>query len=280
MKIKLHPRFFFLLSCLCLGLVLYSSNILLKKRVEVRVVDSKESGNVLAASDESQGSYDLKEFNTAKNEDSNTSRNDIASYQPVTISHTIKEGDTLQSIAEKYHADPQTIADFPNNGLQESLQLKVGEVLIIPNGYIDESQRPILPAIAHGTGQFAWPIRLASLPQGKPVITQYAYYWHAGSLDIALDLGTPVRAADDGTVKLVERATTGYGVHVVIEHGDGLTSLYGHLTDAQVVVGQGIYKGDIIGISGSTGRSTGPHLHFEVRRNGAPIDPMTLLPAQ
>lgn len=268
MKIKLHPRFFFLLGFLGLGFVLYSSNTLLKKKVEVRVVDSGKSGNVLAASDESQGSYDLKDLSSSQNAGDNMS-GDIASYQPVTISHTIKEGDTLQSIAEKYHADPQTIADFPNNGLQESLQLKVGEILIIPNGYIDESQRPMLPAIAHGTGQFAWPAR--------GTITQYAYYWHAGSLDIALEFGTPVRAADDGTVKSVEHATTGYGVHVIIDHGDGLTSLYGHLTDAQVVVGQGIYKGDVLGVSGSTGRSTGPHLHFEVRRNGTPIDPMTLL---
>lgn len=280
MKIKLHPRFFFLLGFLGLGLIIFSSNVFLKKRVEVRVVDSVESGNVLAASDGSQGSYDLKELSSTQSTESNTQETDISSYQPVTISHTIKEGDTLQSIAEKYHADPQTIADFPNNGLQESLELTVGDIVIVPNGYIDESQRPILPAIAQGTGQFAWPIRLASLPQGKPVITQYAYYWHAGSLDIALDLGTPVRAADDGTVKSVERLTTGYGVHVVIEHGDGLTSLYGHLTDAQVVLGQGIHKGDVLGTSGSTGRSTGPHLHFEVRRNGAPVDPMTLLPPQ
>ncbi len=272
MKIKLHPRFFFLLGFLCLGLILFSSNVFLKKRVEVRVVDSVGSGDVLAASDGSQGSYDLKELSSTQSTESNTQETDISSYQPVTISHTIKEGDTLQSIAEKYHADPQTIADFPNNGLQESLQLTVGEILIIPNGYIDESQRPILPAIAQGTGQFIWP--------AKGIITQYAYYWHAGSLDIALDLGTPVRAADDGTVKSVERLTTGYGVHVVIEHGDGLTSLYGHLTEAQVVVGQGIHKGDVLGVSGSTGRSTGPHLHFEVRRNGAPIDPMTLLPPQ
>lgn len=270
MKVSFRPRFFIIFSVLMVGIILFASNVLIKKRVEVKIVDSKESGSVLAAGDNSKGSYALIESSVSKA--NGPQEESISSYEPVTISYTVKEGDTLESVAEKYHADPQTIADFPNNGLGESLQLTIGQILIIPNGYIDDSQKPVLPPIARGTGQFSWP--------ANGEITQYAFYWHKGAIDIAIPQKTPIHAADDGTVKYVERLTTGYGTHVIIEHGDGLTSLYAHLSEVQVVQGQGIRKGDILGLSGSTGRSTGPHLHFEVRKNGVPIDPMTLLPSR
>lgn len=269
MKIKLHPRFFVILLCLLSALIVFASNVFLKKRVEVKLVDETQGGKVLAAdSVKARNPYDLIDGSESAAQTSDSSQS-IESYQPVTISYTVKEGDTLYSIAQKYHADPQTIVDFPNNNLTDSIQLTVGQILIIPNGYIDDSQKPPPPPIAHGTGEFAWP--------AHGVITQYAYYWHPGALDIAIPLGTEVKAADDGTVKTVEHLTTGYGVHVIIDHGDGLTSLYGHLSEIKVVQGQGIKKGELIGLSGSTGHSTGPHLHFEVRRGGKPVDPMTLL---
>ena len=270
--IKLKPRFYIITSTSTICLILFASNFLLKKKVEIKVVDTK-NGNVLAAQDteKSHNSYDLIEPAQRAVDSPNKSTDSIENYQPVTIAYTVKEGDTLQSIADKYHADAQTIADFPNNGLQESLDIKVGQILIIPNGYTDDSQMPILPPIAHGTGQFAWPT-----VGGR--ITQYAYYWHPGSIDIAVPLGTSINAADDGTVVYAGWDKTGYGNTVLISHGDGLTSRYGHLSKITVVVGQGIHRGGSVGLSGSTGHSTGPHLHFEVRRNGAPVDPMTLLP--
>lgn len=290
MKIKLAPRFFLISGVLVLGVILYGSNLLLKKRVEVKIVDTPTQGKVLAADTGAQGSgsraqkganssYDLIGGDIGgaiggdlgSPSDSGSSGGDIAHYQPVTIAYTVKEGDTLQSIAEKYHADAQTIADFPNNGLKDSLELHVGQILIIPNGYTDDSIKPPPPPIAHGTGQFAWPTIGGT-------ITQYAYYWHPGAIDIGIPLTTPVTAADDGTVSYAGWDTTGYGNTVLITHGDGLTSRYAHLTEIKVTVGQGIHKRDLVGLSGSTGHSTGPHLHFEVRRNGAPVDPMTLLP--
>lgn len=289
-QFKIKSRFFVILTSLILVGILFGSNLLLKKRIEVKLVDSGTNGSVLAVNNNSS---DLIE--PGQNIDPQTgltqdqiggpigspkdaiqaprvNGSDISTYEPVTISYTVKEGDTVQSVAQKFHADAQTIVDFPNNGLQETLELKVGQILIIPNGYIDGSERPVLPPIAQGTGQFAWPVA------GQ--ITQYAFYWHPGAIDIAVPMRKEVVAADDGTVKLVQYLSTGYGVHVIIEHGDGLTSLYGHLSEARVTQGQGIHKGDLVGLSGSTGHSTGPHLHFEVRRNGIPVDPMTLLPSQ
>lgn len=270
MQVKLAPRFFLILGCVVLGVVLFASNVLLKKRVEVRVVDTKDGGKVLAASESSKTSntYNLLDT-TVKNVSQDLSQN---AQEMVTISHTVKEGDSLQSIADKYHADAQTIVDYPYNNIGDDLQIKPGQNLIIPNGYIDGQPAPVRPAIPVGTGQFVWPV--------NGVVTQYASWFHPGSVDMGIDLGTPVKAADRGKVITVEYLTTGYGIHVVIDHGGSLTSLYGHLSQIKVRTGEVVYRGQVIGISGSTGRSTGPHLHFEVRRNGNPVDPMTLLPSK
>jgi len=193
----------------------------------------------------------------------------ISDYQPVTISHKVSEGDSLASVASEYHADAQTIVDYPYNEIGDDLTLRVGQVLIIPNGYIEQAPPP--PPVAKGSGIFTWP--------AAGSISQYAYWWHQGAIDIVADAGTPVRAADNGRVVTVERLTTGYGYHVVLDHQTGYTSLYAHLSQINVELGQKISKGHVIGAIGSTGRSTGPHLHFEVRENGQPVDPMTLLPS-
>lgn len=191
-------------------------------------------------------------------------------HNEITISHTVSKGDSLSSIATRYHADPQTIIDYPYNNFGEDLTLKVGQVIIVPNGSIDNPAAT--PAIPTGTGQFTWPVRAYA--------SQYASWWHPGSIDIAAVVGTPVKAADNGRVATVEKLTTGYGWHVILDHEDGLASLYGHMSEIKVEVGQIVSKGDVIGLVGSTGRSTGPHLHFEVKRGTTYVDPMSLLPAQ
>jgi murein DD-endopeptidase MepM/ murein hydrolase activator NlpD len=100
--------------------------------------------------------------------------------------------------------------------------------------------------------------------------------FHAGQ-DIATSWGTPVAATANGTVSFAGWQT-GYGQLVVLDHGDGLTTRYGHLSEINVSVGQEITKGQSIGNVGSTGRSTGPHLHYEVRLNDEPVDPRRYLP--
>ena len=101
---------------------------------------------------------------------------------------------------------------------------------------------------------------------------------HKG-IDYALYHGTPVLAAQDGKVIRTAHLGTGYGKHIVLEHEDGLQTVYAHLSAVSVSLGQNVREGQEIGRSGNTGNSTGPHLHFEVRRQDVPIDPEKLLSA-
>jgi murein DD-endopeptidase MepM/ murein hydrolase activator NlpD len=98
---------------------------------------------------------------------------------------------------------------------------------------------------------------------------------HEG-IDIAVPSGTPVRASASGTV-IHAGWLGGYGNLVVIDHGDGLATAYGHNSALLVAVGQNVSQGETISLSGSTGNSTGPHVHFEVRVNGVPVDPLLYL---
>jgi murein DD-endopeptidase MepM/ murein hydrolase activator NlpD len=122
-------------------------------------------------------------------------------------------------------------------------------------------------------GAFVWPLRGAVTSRfgfrRHPIFR--AHLFHQG-VDIAAAHGTPVRAAGDGTV-LFAGWYGGYGKLIVLDHGDGLSTLYGHLSTILVAPGAQVARGQIIGRVGSTGYSTGPHLHFEIRRNGQPVDP-------
>ncbi len=97
------------------------------------------------------------------------------------------------------------------------------------------------------------------------------YRWHGG-IDIAVNSGTPIKAAEDGTV-IVSTSDSGYGYYVVIDHGGGISTLYAHCSKLLVSVGDVVTRGQTVALAGSTGVSTGPHLHFEVRVNGATDDP-------
>jgi len=146
--------------------------------------------------------------------------------------------------------------------------------------------------LARGAGQLLWPAS-GPLTQGFgptslslefPYVYQGVAYphFHTG-IDIGIATGTPVGAAADGIVVLagtnvVGGRVVGYGTYVVIAHGDGLYTLYGHLSQLAVSAGQHVRAGQVIGLSGSTGNSTGPHLHFEVRQGSEPVDPLPYLP--
>lgn len=97
-------------------------------------------------------------------------------------------------------------------------------------------------------------------------------HWHSG-VDLAAAMGTPVYATLAGVAHVYVSAT-GYGLHVVIDHGGGMSSLYSHLSGVAVVDGQVVATGQLIGAVGSTGNSSGPHLHFEIRRDGVPENPL------
>jgi len=132
--------------------------------------------------------------------------------------------------------------------------------------------------------RFVWPMPGSTLSQGygptqfwfEPPYQGFAHF-HTG-LDICLPQGSPVQAADDGIVILVGAGPYGYGNYVVLEHAGGLTTLYGHLNQSLVKVGDQVIQGQPIGLEGSTGNSTGPHLHFELRIDNKPVDPTPYLP--
>ena len=132
--------------------------------------------------------------------------------------------------------------------------------------------------------RFIWPISTATVTQPfgpssfwfEPPYGGYAHF-HTG-IDMSAAEGTPVVAADDGVVLLAGASLVGYGNYVVIAHINGLTTLYGHLLGVAVKVGDRITQGQVVGAEGSTGNSTGAHLHFELRQNNVPIDPAPFLP--
>ncbi|RJR09981.1 M23 family metallopeptidase [Candidatus Parcubacteria bacterium] len=128
---------------------------------------------------------------------------------------------------------------------------------------------------------------LYPVPLNTPVSQDYAGHilraklnrWtnYNGGIDWAIPSGSPIAAAQDGTVSTVRNDATGYGTHVRIQHTEGYLTIYGHLMDFNVRVGDKVKAGQVIGRSDNTGNSTGPHLHFELRKDGIAIDPVPLL---
>ena len=132
--------------------------------------------------------------------------------------------------------------------------------------------------------RFIWPEPTSQISQGfgpttfwfEPPYAGYPHF-HTG-IDLVAPFGSPVYAADDGMVALVGSSSSGYGNYVVIAHAGGFNTLYGHLSTALVKVGQTVTQGTVVGLEGSTGNSTGPHLHFELRIGQRPVDPTPYLP--
>jgi len=195
------------------------------------------------------------------------------------VVYKIARGDTLSKIAAKYGVPAVKIIEA--NGLSTE-SLVVGQTLIVPGGQVIETAKPRTvvasrPAAAASnnapiasTGRMLW-------PSSCQRISQYFKGWLHTGLDIACSWGTPLRAADGGRVSRVQYSRTGYGYNVIIDHGGGIQTLYGHMSRIDVAVGQYVEKGEVIGAEGSTGRSTGPHVHFEVRVNGTMVNPLSYI---
>ncbi len=199
------------------------------------------------------------------------------------VSYTVKSGDTLQSVAKKYSANEQAIVDFPFNDIPDDFSLRTGQLLIIPDGSPPEVKAPVQrrqpqyiaqgPASAGfsapGGAIFIWPT------QGS--ITQNFAWYHPG-VDLANRSAPAVTAADGGTIVVAGWPDGyGYGNRVVIDHGNGYRSLYAHLSNIYVSVGQTVSRGQVVGQMGTTGRSTGIHLHLEIHYRGVAINPLAIL---
>jgi LysM repeat protein len=203
-------------------------------------------------------------------------------------------GDTLDAVAAKFEIDPHEIVDWPGNHIDPADPvIQAGTQLVIPGGK-REFRQWLIPIIArgnagvgaafgsggcrgdfsggaYGSGAFIW-------PSANHYLSGNDYWSGHLAIDIALSLGDLVWASDSGVVVYAGWSGGGYGNMVMIDHGNGYQTLYAHLSGVTVQCGQSVGKGSTIGYGGSTGNSTGPHLHFEVRSNGGFINPWYVLP--
>ncbi len=210
--------------------------------------------------------------------------NQILRILPETgIQHTVKRGETVYSIAKRYQTEPQTIIDYPFNTFvdDETFTLAAGQDIFIPEGikpkevvidtarYVASRSVAPIPGVV-GEGSFMWPTT------GK--ISQ-RYYWYHRAVDIASSDNPGILASQGGSVTQAGWNNGGYGNFVVIDHGNGYSTLYAHMAHGSIVVkaGDRVSQGQRLGTMGSTGRSTGVHLHFEVKGPGGNMDPLTVL---
>ena len=201
---------------------------------------------------------------------------------PVTgVTHTIKKGDTLNAVATKYKAKSDDILEV--NKLVDASELRIGAKIVVPDGippptynsYSSYSSgladiRNIFKPAKTIVGKLNWPTT-------SKRITQYFRGWRHSGLDIGIKKGQPIYSANDGIVITSGWNSGGYGYYIIVDHGNGFHTLYAHNSKLYVKKGERVKKGDIIAASGSTGRSTGPHLHFEVRVNGNRVNPLDYL---
>lgn len=185
------------------------------------------------------------------------------------VLHTVKKGDTLKALAKKYKADESEISEY--NNIDPKAALVVGDIITIPDGEVATALSAAPASSAAGNSRLIRGYDGASyegyymrpLDGGKKTQGLHGY----NGVDIGASLGTPIYAAAGGTV-IVARSggwNAGYGNYVVISHLNGTQTLYAHMSKVYVYQGQMVERGDTIGTVGSTGKSTGPHLHFEVR---------------
>ena len=193
------------------------------------------------------------------------------------VLHEVQPGETLSSIAQAYKVEVSTIVAYPDNHLSEPYSLQVGQKLMLPGAKLPAPAAPRYAAAGGGNGRATIPATGAFMWPTTGRITQYPWWGHM-AIDIGTATGTPIYAADSGYVLEAGWTNVGYGLHVVIDHGNGFRTLYGHMSVIIAQAGQSVQKGQLIGRVGSTGNSTGPHLHFEVYQNGALQNPLNYLP--
>ena len=210
------------------------------------------------------------------------------------VYYTWKEGDTLEGVADTFKAVVEDILDFSGNKLDlTNPEVMAGEQIMIPGGerefrswvvpQIARKNSGVSPSVygagactgdydgAYGSGYFIWPTNNHFLSGND--------FWsgHLG-IDIAGATGDQVWASDAGVVVFAGWAQGGYGNMVMVDHGNGYQTLYAHLNAVRTYCGRSVGAGSLIGSVGSTGNSTGPHLHFEIRVWGQFINPWQVLP--
>jgi murein DD-endopeptidase MepM/ murein hydrolase activator NlpD len=199
-----------------------------------------------------------------------------------------EEGDTLDSVAAKFKANADDILNWPGNDIDLSNPvIQAGNYVMVPGGKRDPVDW-IKPQVARGrsgtasiggancdgpfgSGGFIW-------PAVNHFLSGYDFSSSHLGIDISAGLGAPIFAADSGVVVTAGWNSSGYGNVIMIDHGNGYSTVYGHLSQINVSLCSGVSQGQTIGLAGSTGNSTGAHLHFEVRLDGGYVNPWYVLP--
>jgi LysM repeat protein len=180
------------------------------------------------------------------------------------VRHVVKSGETIKSITNKYKGDYEEVLAY--NGLSKESTIKVGDVVVVPDGEINALKPSVNSSgsISRGSngpeysGYYMRPVGGGRKSQGL-----HGY----NGVDLATDYGSPIFASADGIVLISKNSgwNGGYGNYIVINHDNGTQTLYAHNSNNIVYPGQSVVKGQVIGYVGSTGKSTGNHLHFEIR---------------
>lgn len=203
---------------------------------------------------------------------------DVLKIPPITGAiHRIKKNETIESIAKEYKVDKEKILAY--NEIENLDDLKIDQELIIPEAKIvipkkKETIKQIRPEkpsylasnLVSDKKGFIW-------PTSSRRINQY-YKWHHQAIDIDGNLSSGIFSSEEGTVEYAGWKR-GYGNVVFINHGNGFRTIYAHASQVYVKNGQKVSKGQKIGMVGSTGWSTGPHLHFEIEKNNKKINPLS-----
>lgn len=203
-------------------------------------------------------------------------------------------GDTVESVAARFEAKIQDVLSWPGNPFDLTNPiLEPGTWVMVPGGH-REFRQWVIPVIprgragvsksvygagaceggydgAYGSGSFVWPV-------GNHYLSGNDYWSGHLGIDLAAGEGAPVYAADSGVVVFSGWATGGYGYTIMVDHGNGYQTLYAHLSGINATCGRSVGQGQVIGYAGSTGNSTGAHLHFEVRYQGGFVSPWYVLP--
>jgi murein DD-endopeptidase MepM/ murein hydrolase activator NlpD len=207
---------------------------------------------------------------------------------------TVKKGDTLTKLAATYSGSEEEIREF--NKIASDSSVNVGTELMIPGGEPPAPQQTLIAIASRtreqqtsGSAGVAANIKkpadadTAELPSTRlqwptngRAITQY-YGWNHTGVDIDGDFTSPLYASYDGVVTTAGWNTGGYGLQILIKHPNGMTTRYAHASKLFVKVGSEVKRGEVIAMMGSTGRSTGSHLHYEVYVNGKRVNPLTYI---
>ena len=207
----------------------------------------------------------------------------IACAGPAGLRHRVERGESLYRIAKAYGVTPEELARV--NGIRDTGRIEVGQVIVVPRarralpvGVITpesaRGDRPAPPELPRGPSPFVWPVEagVVTSPFGPRGDT------HHDGIDIGSREGAPVRAARAGRV-LYSDHLRGYGNLIIVAHDDGYATVYAHNRENRARPGAEVRQGDVIALVGQSGTTSGPNLHFEVRKDNIARNPLFYLPA-